>query len=391
VLTSRRGVRWACEDPGPVFRWLHSEIDYESGRIPFQFLRGQDQRLRENILALNEALTRLQPDVVVAWGMWNLSRELLSEIETRAGTPIVYYLADYWPVLPDAFTLHWQEPARRLIMRWPKRLTGAALQRLGGRQHEFTNPSFDHVLCVSAATRDHLQQNGVRFGDVRVIYNGIRSSSGRAAASTECRPGTSELRIVYAGRLSPEKGLGTALSAMALLRKTGRQVSLTIAGSGPPWYERELLAQAQTLALGTSVSLIGRVERSQLPSLLGSSDVMVVPSVWADPLPRIIQEGMDAGLVVVASEVGGIPEIVEHNVNGLLFPPGDGPALARLIEGVQDDPELRSRLAAAATVTVRARFGIDRTIQEIEDYLCSLVARSEFEVESRVTPFRTRA
>jgi glycogen synthase len=376
VLTSHHGDWSSLGDVGLVFRSLHPEIDYEAGGILIQFLKGRRGRTSDNRVRAQQVLSRFDPEIVMVWGMWNLSRDLLSFLESRDGPPIVFYLADYWPLLPDAFTLHWQEPARRWVTRWPKRVIGLALRRWFTRDSAFSRASFDHVLCVSAAVRDHLRQNGVNFGEVRVVHNGIRVSSRPPTTRVGNRSRSGQLRIVYAGRLSPEKGLATALGAIATLRKEGRDVSITVAGSGTPWAERELSRLVQELGISSYASFLGRVERSRLPALLASSDVMVVPSLWADPLPRTIQEGMDAGLVVVASEVGGIPEIIEDGINGLLFTPGDANSLARQLERLQDDPQLVARLQGQGIATVRSRFKIERTIQEVDDYLSSVLART---------------
>lgn len=374
VLTSRRGVSMAREDPGPIFRWLHSEIDYQAGQIPFQFLKGRVRRANDNIAALDKALFRWKPDIVMVWGMWNLSRDLLTHIDARESIPIVYYIADHWPLLPDAFALHWQEPARRWLTRWPKRLVGSVMRKVYGGRREVAPVSFDHALCVSADVRDHLRENGVKFRDVRVVHNGIHLSVGPTEALVKRRLPCHELRIVYAGRLSPDKGIPTVLNAMVMLQEAGLDVCLTIAGSGASWYEKQLHAQTHSLGISGRVSFLGRIERSLLSAVLSDSDVMVVPSIWPDPLPRIIQEGMDAGLVIVASEVGGIPEIIEDDVNGLMFPPGDANALAQQLQRLHDDPSVSARLAAEAARTVRIRFDIERTIQEVHEYLSGVVA-----------------
>jgi glycosyltransferase involved in cell wall biosynthesis len=372
VLTSRRGEPSSADHAGPVFRWLHTEIDYDAGQIPLQFLIGRGRRARKNLVALERVLREWQPDVVMVWAMWNLSREILAHIETRVDIPIVYYLADYWPTLPDAFVLHWQAPARHPLARWPKSLMAGLSRRLSRGRHSAAPLAFERVLCVSAAVRDRLVRDGVRFGDVRVVHNGISLSTPPLRSLLNRRLTGTEIRAVYLGRLTAEKGLDVALRALALARGAGVDVHLSIVGSGASWYEDELVNQASTLGISSRVSFLGRVERSVIPEILAGAHVMVVPSIWPDPLPRVIQEGMEAGMVVVASAVGGIPEIVEHEVNGLLFRPGDASDLAQQLQRIHDDPGLAAELAEKAVSTVRDRFDIEGTVNDVENYLLSL-------------------
>jgi glycosyltransferase involved in cell wall biosynthesis len=113
-----------------------------------------------------------------------------------------------------------------------------------------------------------------------------------------------------------------------------------------------------------------------MPALLAEWDVLVVPSQWAEPLARVIQEGMATGAVVVATPVGGTPEIVADGVNGLLSPPGDAPALAECLIRLRRDPALRAALALAGRRTVEERFDLTTTVVAIEQFLQDAIASS---------------
>ena len=206
------------------------------------------------------------------------------------------------------------------------------------------------VVCVSdylaERTSDRLPR-GMR-DRVRVVRNGVDTVRFRPGPGFPHGP--DGLRVVFVGRAIADKGPDVLLDAVGLL---GREdVHVTVVGSAgfsasdplTP-YERRLRESAARLAGRASV--LPFVPRPEVPGLLASADVVVVPSVWPDPCPLTVLEGMAAGAAIVASAVGGIPETVQDH--GFLVPPGDPAALAAVLEHLADDP------AALAVARRRAR------------------------------------
>lgn len=125
------------------------------------------------------------------------------------------------------------------------------------------------------------------------------------------------------------------------------------------------------------VSFQGLVRREQMPSVFAAHDVLIFPSVWPEPLARILQEAMACQLVVIGTATGGTEEILQDGVNGLTFEAGNAAMLAERILSVAEDPELRHRLAARARQTVEERFSLDRMVDEIEDSFRQILATNE--------------
>ncbi|WP_157953133.1 glycosyltransferase family 4 protein [Nocardioides allogilvus] len=168
------------------------------------------------------------------------------------------------------------------------------------------------------------------------------------------------LRLVTAGSLLPVKGQRHLVEAMSLLRDRGFDTTLDLYGDGP--LAPELAAQVSDLALADRVTMHGVRPRSELATTYaaGQYDVFVMPSVDLgggvhEGVPVSVMEAMSAGLAVVATETGGIPELVVDGVTGLLVPDKSAAALADAIQRLSDD-ELRSTLAAAGTRHVRTEF-----------------------------------
>jgi glycosyltransferase involved in cell wall biosynthesis len=160
------------------------------------------------------------------------------------------------------------------------------------------------------------------------------------------------LRLVTVARLSREKGLGDLLTAIALLVAEGRPVTLTVAGSGPD--EERLAALAAELELGERVRFAGFVPHGPaIVALLDEADVFVLPS-RSEGLPHSVAESMARGLPVVATAVGGIPELLGDG-SGVIVAPGDPAALAQAIGALHADPARRAALSASSLARA-ARF-----------------------------------
>jgi glycosyltransferase involved in cell wall biosynthesis len=376
VVTTSHGVHRHAAPVAPVapeedvYRVLSPEVDLRPYRAMLGFFAGRGARLERNLAALDGVVTEVSPDVVIVWGMWNLARALPARAETRLPGRVVYYLADYWPSLPDAYTLYWKAPARRGSAALLKRVMARPALHLLARAKGTPSPRFERVVAVSQAVRDHLVRQGVPVGHARVVHNGIDvrafARSARDAQTGRHPPGA--LSLLYAGRLSADKGVHTAIEAVGLAARCGCPARLTIVGTGSAAYEHELRGIAKRAAVADRVVLRGRVPRERMARELAAADVLVAPSIWPDPLPRTIQEGMAAGLVVIGSRVGGIPEIIEHGRNGMTFTPGAPRELADLIVRLERDGALRTRLAVEAERTVAGRFTIERMVDELEAY-----------------------
>ena len=172
------------------------------------------------------------------------------------------------------------------------------------------------------------------------------------------------------GILAEHKGVHTAIEALDRLSAEERQhVRLTILGTGHRQYEERLHNLVIKLQLSDYISFHAPIPRSELPDFLGKFDVLLLPSIWSEPLARIMQEGLASGMVVVGSANGGTAETISHGENGLLFAPGDANDLAQKIRLLLDNPTLRQALAEGGKRTAIDRFDINKMVSELEAYL----------------------
>lgn len=167
--------------------------------------------------------------------------------------------------------------------------------------------------------------------------------------------------LAFAGRLMAAKALDVALDALAAVE----DVALVVAGDGPD--RAALEAQAALLGLGGRVRFLGPTSRDDVLRLFRAADAVLLSSAWEN-FPHTVVEALAVGAPVVATAVGGIPEVVRDGENGLLVPPGDAAGLAAAMRRIVDDVHLRERLAAAAAPSV-AGYEPELLLGRIEEQL----------------------
>jgi colanic acid/amylovoran biosynthesis glycosyltransferase len=220
----------------------------------------------------------------------------------------------------------------------------------------------DRVVCVSA----HLARAAVGLGadpsKVVVIPMGVDTRLFSPSRPALRAPG-GETRLLSVGRLHWVKGYEYALQAVDILRTRGYRITYTIAGGDGGGGQSVRLAR-RDLGLGEIVTLTGFVPRGGVRDLLAMSDIFVLPSV-TEGLSTAALEAMAAGVPVVVTAVGGMPDAVDHGHSGLVVPPRDPVELADAIEVLIADPELRQELAAGGVERVRGQFDAGRHTDQL--------------------------
>lgn len=169
------------------------------------------------------------------------------------------------------------------------------------------------------------------------------------------------LAVVCVGSLHEVKGQRHLVEACRLAREEGHRLHCTLVGDGPD--RRALQDEVTAAGLDDVVTFAGRRTGREVVELLGQADVLVAPSVPTargkrEGIPVVLMEAMACGLPVVASDLSGIPELVEHERSGLLVPPGDARALAAALGRLADDPTLRENLGRAGRSRVEEAFDL---------------------------------
>lgn len=329
---------------------------------------------------LGNWLDEWKPDIVHVISLITLSAAVARVVKQR-GIPLAFTLVDFWMICPkinlvrgdgslcegqatsaECLTcLMWKTKAFQQMRRvLPEKQTEALLgwtsrtssiNRVRGLRGMALNmderkrvmaeiaPLFDSVMAPSTKLGSVIDRSGLFRQKVRIIHSGHDLSW---LSSMPAKQPSQQVRLGYIGQLIPVKGVDKLIRAFQLAGGEGK-AQLLIHGddSSNPQYAGALRDMAQS---STSIHFMGSFPHSRLGEVLAQMDVLVVPSQWHENNPRVIQEAFAGKTPVIASNVGGIAEFIQHGVNGLLFERSSVDDLRAQIERVLNEPGLIRRL-----------------------------------------------
>lgn len=224
-----------------------------------------------------------------------------------------------------------------------------------------------HLIVANAnAAGVRLRREGVSANRIGVVPNGLN-----AAWFDRARPVRPLRQITMVANLRPAKGQDVLLNALPRVLASHPEVRVAFVGDGPT--RRELEEQARAFGIAHAVSLQGHAE--DVAQVLADSDVFTLPSD-SEAFPNALLEAMAAGLPCVASNTGGVPDMLEHGRTGLCVPPRDPAALSAALLHMLDAPDAARRMGAHAQATARERFSFERMVTSFEHlYLKALAQR----------------
>jgi glycosyltransferase involved in cell wall biosynthesis len=228
------------------------------------------------------------------------------------------------------------------------------------------------VVANSRAIATRLRVEGVSADKVTVIPNGLDLRAFSPAGTRDRRR-----HVLVVANLRPEKGYDVLIDAAALVLQRYPDAHFHCVGTGPelPALERRMAERGVMHAF----TILG--SRDDVPARLAAADIFVLPS-RTESMPNSVLEAMAAGLPVVASAVGGVPEIIRDEHTGLLCVPGDAPALAERLCRLMADPDLANRLGDAARRETHACYSFDRMVDAFDSlYVRELSARGRARAE----------
>ncbi len=272
---------------------------------------------------------------------------------------------------------------------------------------------YDRIIAVAEAVRQPLLEGGIAPEKVVTVLNGVELGTpqrSREAVRNELGLREDQIAVGMFSRVIKEKGHRLLLQALEFLPS---QVVAVIVGAGEDLDDLKLFARARcdrspdrvARERGRLGQETGRIEESPPPfpgaslekgegwvgvnsdrviftgyvedveSYMLAMDIVAAPSLWPEPFPSALLEPMMLGLPVVASRVGGIPEMVKDGETGILIPRDDVPALASTLTLLAHDPDRRKRLGAAALLDTRARFSTAKMAEGVEAVYRATLAR----------------
>jgi len=224
------------------------------------------------------------------------------------------------------------------------------------------------LITPSQFVKDVYVNYGVPADNIRVVSLGLDLalwSEAQSGSAEKC----SNIRFVYIGTLLRHKGVDILLQAFLQLENREANAELFIYGYGIP--EEDYESQLRKLAQGNAhIHFMGAYDNQELPKILADVDVAVIPARWHETFSIVTREALLAKKFVIASEVGAIPEVIEHGKNGLLVPPGDIDKLHSALQKAIDSPEL---LENARNLKANSILSIQEHTKQIEEIYLQLL------------------
>lgn len=235
------------------------------------------------------------------------------------------------------------------------------------------------VIANSEATAAAFREAGGRADLVQVVHNGLDAARFDAVTDAEIAARRAELGagdafvVAVCARLAPWKGQHVVLAALDVLPAVHGWI-IGAALFGEEVYARGLRGHADSLGVADRVRFLG--EREDVPALLRAADVVVHSSVEAEPFGRVVVEGMLAGRPVIATDAGGVREILRDGETGWLVPPGDPAALAAAVRSIRElDPAARAAIVRRARSEAEQRFTVTAMVANVARVLESVATR----------------
>ena len=299
-------------------------------RLDFRAVRSLRERLQSN-----------PPDIIYAPSNKSLSVALLAT--RRSSTPVVGYRGT------TGHLSRW-DPASWLT---------------------YFHPRLKGIVCVSEAVRQYLLSKRIPADKTHTIHKGHRVewyAFNEYVDLSEFGIPADAFVIGFTGNIRPVKGVDVLLHSLQSVPES-LNVHLLMVGEVR---DKKIATMVSSPRIADRVHSIGF--RKDAPLLAGGCNAFVMPSVEREGLPRSVIEAMAQRVPAIVSEVGGMPELVEHNVSGLIVPPRDHNALAQAITILAEDRTLCSALGNAARERIQTSFNIDTTIIKIESLFESLIS-----------------
>jgi glycogen(starch) synthase len=296
-------------------------------------------------------------------------------------------------VQPDVVHAHWAIPTGPAAVRAARKLGVPSIITMHGGD-VYVNPeqgydfptrwyvrpalrwTLRHASALTAITEDcrqHALRAGAPADRIRLVFNGTDLRRFSPRENGDRRGPRFGPNMIFACRqLFPRKGIRFLLQAAAQLKPRFPDLKVVLAGDG---FERPALVRlAEDLGMGSDVTFLGWIPNTDLPPYYRAAAVSVIPSL-EEGFGIPAAEAMGCEVAVVASDAGGLPEVVEDGVTGLVVPRGDSTALAQAIGSLLADPERRRAMGQAGRARALRLFDWDRSAEQFEQLYREVAAR----------------
>jgi len=339
----------------PVHRDLHLYIPFGTAPSISRLKRYSTGKF--NYKVTRDLINEVQPDIIFVWSQLRLTLGS-AYAATDSGTPVVY-------TYNDDHISGYRIPEKGISVRKAYRYIA---DRLFFPRNCVGGLDLTKSTAISKSVRDEIIAKGVDISKAEIIYQGIPIE--QFPLKTDPGEISKKVKILYAGQLHHYKGVHTIIEAAAeLKRQSTCDFEVTIAGSGPDSYQKELEDLIITHGLSKEVIFAGKIKREDMCKYYQKSDIFIFPSIWKEPFGLTHLEAMACGTPVISTTCGGPGEFLIHEKNALTFEAENALDLAANVARLVQDPVLRKQIAQTARETVESRFTMTTYVDALEKML----------------------
>lgn len=367
VLTSHHGLPGPTIGTDGVRRQLRVHGFFGH---PWLSLRELYQLEKHNHATLKAAIAAFKPDVVHVWNLGGISKTLILTLRDL-GIPTVYDISDHWiaqSMRADVWLRWWNGLTKSTVAT----LTSKVLRLFGAKSWlRYRAPfaawdeiKFPRIYFCSARLQEITRESGWPVEHGAVIHCGVPTAAfAQRPASDRCT------KLLWVGRLHEDKDPLTAIQALGHLAKAGNDtLTLDLYGRGDETYVNQLKATAAELGITDRIQFRS-TDAAGMRQVYANYDALIFTSAWEEPFALTPLEAMSAHIPVVSTLLGGSRELVRDGENALQFQARDPVDLARAINRLTGDLELRQSMVKIAGQEVVARYDIAVIVGQIEAYL----------------------
>ena len=310
---------------------------------------------------MRETLRQFRPDVVNVHNVYPLISPSVLKVCRDEGVPVVMTLHNYRLVCPNGMFMTRGQVCHRCAgghEYWclfrnceggVAKSLGYALRNWAARKRRAFLGNVTMYMALTQFQREQLVREGFPADRIEVVPNA-------AAGDGICAAKEAGDYIGFVGRISAEKGIDTLSRAAKMLQKI-------------PFKAAGHCDRASPLLCGApaNVDFVGQLDRSRLRAFYAGTRIIVLPSVWYEGFPMVLAEAMLHGKPVICSRIGGLPEIVDDGVTGLLFEPGNAADLAEKIQHLWEHPEVCGKMGEAGRKKAIREYSPQRYYQRMMD------------------------
>ena len=233
----------------------------------------------------------------------------------------------------------------------------------------------DQILTVSKETMKYVLKVGADKSKVSVIYNGVDTNCFQALKKEESRKKLDlpeKRKIIFSvRRLVYKNGLDTLIESAYLATQKNPNILFIVAGKGP---NKKLIEErVKEMKIENNIKLTGYVPDELLPVYYNAADCFILPSASGEGLPLVLLEAMSCGLPVIATTVGGTPEIIEHMKNGILIPPRNPQAMTKAVSKLLAEDELGKNIGEEAKRKIEQQFSWEGNVRKLKNIYSELI------------------